>query len=52
MGVIQLAQVQSRSLAHATLGERFKRAVARDWQLWVLLLPALAFFIVFCYFPM
>ena len=27
-------------------------AVRRDWQLWVLLLPALAFFIVFCYFPM
>lgn len=24
----------------------------RDWQLWVLLIPALAFFIVFCYFPM
>ena len=27
-------------------------AVRRDWQLWVLLLPCLAFFIVFCYFPM
>lgn len=52
MGVIDLSQVQSRSLAHATLGERFKRAAVRDWQLWVLLLPALAFFIVFCYFPM
>ena len=52
MGVIQLAQVQSRSLAHATLCERFKRAVARDWPLWVLLLHALALFIVFCYFPM
>ncbi len=34
------------------LGVRFRRAVTRDWQLWVLLLPALAFFIVFCYFPM
>ena len=34
------------------LGYRVRRAVRRDWQLWVLLLPALAFFIVFCYFPM
>ncbi len=32
--------------------QRAGRAVYRDWQLWVLLLPALAFFIVFCYFPM
>ena len=28
------------------------RALQRDWPLWVLLLPALVFFIVFCYFPM
>ncbi len=28
------------------------RAIRRDWQLWMLLIPALAFFIVFCYFPM
>ena len=26
--------------------------IRRDWQLWALLLPALAFFVVFCYFPM
>ena len=31
---------------------RFGLALRRDWQLWVLLLPCLAFFIVFCYFPM
>lgn len=36
----------------APLSRRFTRAVERDWQLWVLLLPALVFFIVFCYFPM
>ena len=35
-----------------TLGKRFQHAFARDWQLYVLLLPALAFLIVFCYFPM
>ena len=31
---------------------RLARAAANEWQLWVLLLPALIFFIVFCYFPM
>jgi len=34
------------------LSYRFGRAVRRDWQLWVLMLPALVFFIIFCYFPM
>ena len=34
------------------LKRRMALAARRDWQLWVLLLPALAFFIVFCYFPM
>ena len=33
-------------------GRRMAAAVRRDWQLWVLLLPCLVFFIVFCYFPM
>ena len=35
-----------------SLGYRFSLTMKRDWQLWVLLIPALAFFIVFCYFPM
>lgn len=35
-----------------SLGYRISLTMRRDWQLWVLLLPALAFFIVFCYFPM
>ena len=34
------------------LKHRLAMTVRRDWQLWILLLPALAFFIVFCYFPM
>lgn len=37
---------------HGTLGQRFVRSLSRDWQLWALMLPALIFFIVFCYFPM
>ena len=37
---------------HQPFGVRARRTIHRDWQLWVLLLPALAFFIVFCYFPM
>ena len=35
-----------------SLGYRISLTMRRDWQLWVLLIPALAFFIVFCYFPM
>ena len=35
-----------------SLGYRIALTLKRDWQLWVLLLPALAFFIVFCYRPM
>ena len=31
---------------------RIAMTLRRDWQLWVLLLPCLVFFIVFCYFPM
>ena len=31
------------------LKHRLVTTVRRDWQLWILLLPALAFFIVFCY---
>ena len=34
------------------LGRRMAMTIRRDWQLWALLLPALAFFVVFCYFPM
>ena len=34
------------------LGRRIGMTFRRDWQLWVLLLPALVYFIVFCYFPM
>ena len=31
---------------------RIALTLRRDWQLWVLLLPALVFFLIFCYFPM
>ena len=35
-----------------SLRRRAMMTLRNDWQLWVLLLPAIAFFIVFCYFPM
>ena len=35
-----------------SLSYRAALTLRRDWQLWVLMLPALAFFIIFCYFPM
>jgi len=47
--VNHMAQADLHSVS---LPARFRHALQRDWQLWVLLLPALAFFIVFCYFPM
>ena len=42
----------TRKQRRGSFANRAARAVRRDWQLWVLMLPALAFFIVFCYFPM
>ncbi|MDR1532147.1 MAG: ABC transporter permease subunit [Clostridiales bacterium] len=31
---------------------RFKRAIERDWQIWVLLLPTIAAFVLFSYLPL
>ena len=45
-------QMQSRAGHRRSLGYRLQRSIRRDWQLWVLLIPALVFFVVFCYFPM
>ncbi len=36
----------------APLLQRVARTITNEWQLWALLLPAILFFIVFCYFPM
>ncbi|HEY8421053.1 MAG TPA: ABC transporter permease subunit [Thermoclostridium sp.] len=36
----------------ASLFKRISQAVRRDWQLYVLLLPALGFIFVFCYLPL
>ncbi len=41
-----------KSGAALSIRGRFARTLKRDWQLWLLLLPALLFFLVFCYFPM
>ncbi len=47
-----MAQTTTRPPSRHSLSYRFRRAFKRDWQLWVLLIPAIVFFIVFCYFPM
>ena len=47
-----LSQTVSSRRPTASLGVRAGRVFRRDWQLWVLLLPTLAFFIIFSYFPM
>ena len=42
----------SASARRGGIRHRLSLALYRDWQLWVLLLPCLVFFIVFHYFPM
>lgn len=44
--------VAARKRRGRGLDRRMAMTIRRDWQLWALLLPALAFFVVFCYFPM
>ncbi|MCI8354590.1 MAG: ABC transporter permease subunit [Lachnospiraceae bacterium] len=34
------------------MGRKIFSALKRDWQLWVMILPALAYIIIFCYGPM
>ena len=34
------------------LGQRFMRNLKKYWQYYILLLPALAYFLIFCYGPM
>ena len=40
------------SKSKAPLGRRFLRAVTKYWQLYLLFLPVLAWYIIFCYMPM
>ncbi|MDR0636232.1 MAG: ABC transporter permease subunit [Treponema sp.] len=42
----------SKKQAPCGTGLNSKRVQRNDWQLWVLLLPALVYFFVFCYLPM
>lgn len=42
----------TRTRAAVPFWHRIGRRLCNDWQLYVLLLPALAYFIVFCYLPM
>lgn len=34
------------------MGRRIKDAIKKDWQLWLMILPALLYIIIFCYGPM
>ena len=43
---------QPRTVPTQTKLDKLKLRLKNDWQIYVLLAPALAFFIVFCYFPM
>ena len=54
-GGVSLQKAVTKTAAtkpHQPFGVRARRTIHRDWQLWVLLIPPLAFFIVFCYFTM
>ena len=50
--MVQSAKNAPRKRYQAPLRQRIARTIVNEWQLWVLLLPAIVFFIVFCYFPM
>ena len=39
------------SKSKSPLGKRFLRAVTKYWQLYLLFLPVLAWYIIFCYMP-
>lgn len=43
---------QKQGAASRSRLDKIKQQLKNDWQIYVLLAPALAFFIVFCYFPM
>ena len=39
-------------LSHNGRGKRFGKSLKKHWQYYILLLPALIYFIIFCYWPM
>ena len=41
-----------RKSTHNRPSRRISGVIRNDWQLWVLLLPAIVYFFVFCYLPM
>ena len=49
---MSMAQAKTGAIRRTGPGRRIVTTLRRDWQLWVLLLPALVFFLLFCYFPM
>lgn len=45
--------IQNRGWAHGCGGMRgFQKGLRRDWRLWVMVIPAVAAVLVFCYWPM
>ena len=48
----QAAKTSPSRQPDAPLLQRVARTITHEWQLWALLLPAILFFIVVCYFPM
>ncbi len=47
-----MIKTRTATLPKSGLAHRVSFTLRRDWQLWVLLLPAIAYFVIFCYFPM
>ncbi|HIR57336.1 MAG TPA: sugar ABC transporter permease [Candidatus Gallacutalibacter pullicola] len=45
-------RIRTGAGARKSLGVRFVDAVKRDWQLYILLLPAMFFVFLFCYLPL
>ncbi len=42
----------SESAGNKSLSFRFKKYLEHNWQLWVMLLPAVVYIFIFCYIPM
>ena len=47
-----MAAVSVRQKTSLAIGERFRRDFRKYWALYLMFIPVLAYYIVFCYFPM
>lgn len=49
---MRVNNVAAKSVRKKSMGERITTAIRKDWQLYILLMPAIALLFIFCYLPM